>query len=292
MTQETKLGSLIGLGLIAVFAVLLSHSASPPLLTQKSAPVTSNLGNSARPVSPDELRGAPPSAPGSNEKSDKDSAMAKLPEGHVQIPWPTTRPTNPSTTPPPTPPVDQPAGRDLPEVPGIARIAGVAVGQSTVEDLEHALGPGLPYTGGHPNGAREWRVRQPDCYIQADGFENNGRSRMIDSVTITTRSATGDPKVPWVSLPRGRLRFMGAVELEMKRSQVLAALKGKLPPPQASGQDLIWTAKRAVRVNQDKANDLDAWSARLRFRRDRLVEIRIANWIDQHPGSQRTGTNH
>ena len=342
MTRETKVGLLVGLGFIVVFAVLLSYDGSNLSLTQILPPTTTDPTrleeSEGGPVGPGPLPGT------SVDLGPANDLPREFPPLQPPIPQPATRPAAPARTTLPEPyvvrrgenlgqiakmvygksspdvisylvdindgtikdrdslregqtiltpplPADLSKGKTvLPkdgecdgaaaDVPPFARIAGVAVGRSTMEEMEHRLGPGLPQTGGHFGGARVWRSRQTGWYIRADWLEHYSRGQGIDDITISASNDTGRTKVSWVSLPRKQLRFMGAVELGMKRSQALEALKSKLPPPQASGQDLVWTAQGNALVNQGGADHKEDWEARLRFRHDRLVEIRISSACD------------
>lgn len=50
MTRETKIGLLVGLGFIVVFAVLLSHNGSGPSPTQQLSPIAQNSTDASRPA--------------------------------------------------------------------------------------------------------------------------------------------------------------------------------------------------------------------------------------------------
>jgi hypothetical protein len=164
-----------------------------------------------------------------------------------------------------------------PRLPPIARIAGVWVGHSTVEELERRLGPGTAYTGGHPQGAREWRSRQTGWYVNADGFNYGRHGRVLDEVSVSTDRILHRKNEAATFAPRKLLRFMGVVELEMTRYQVVRALARKLPPPRMKGRDLVWTALGYARLNSNSFDDKHEWTATLHFEQDRLTSISVGS---------------
>jgi hypothetical protein len=158
-------------------------------------------------------------------------------------------------------------------IPKIARIAGFQVGYDTIEKMESWLGEGYAYTGGHAQGAREWRSRQTGWFVNADGFNYSRRGRVLDDVSISRDGVMASKRVPRTAISRGKLRYLGAVELGMTRSRVIAALKSVLPPPIQQGDELRWTQKGYVKLNNNQYDDVHEWSVKLMFEKDRLVRI-------------------
>lgn len=178
-------------------------------------------------------------------------------------------------------------------VPEFAQLAGINVGYDTMEWMERYYGPGYAYTGGHPQGAREWRSRETGWSVNADGFNySNGRyapdGRTIDFITVSTDGIIGNSiRVPNPSIP---CLFMGCVRLGMTPEEVQATLRDKLPPPTIE-QDKYpmrrqgevpcvifrWKANGYVRLNQNKHDAKTQWTASLIFVHERLVSIDISS---------------
>lgn len=162
-------------------------------------------------------------------------------------------------------------------IPAIAQLAGVRVGFDSVERLEHLFGPGYAFTGGHPNGAREWRSRQTGWYINADGFDYNKRGeRVLDTVSIGITGIIGGKTAPSVFAPRQRLLFLGGITLGMTREQVRSALENRLPPPRVNGDSWVWEAKGFSPPNPNNNGESKRdWCAILTFATGRLAEITV-----------------
>jgi hypothetical protein len=109
------------------------------------------------------------------------------------------------------------------DVPPIGHIFGLRVGVDTIEQLEHRLGPGFKYTGGHPRGGRAWRDPRTHWEISADGFEYQfGGGRLLESMSLDWDA--------WEEkLPRAKKATYGVyakIKPGMSRDQVHGALKG------------------------------------------------------------------
>jgi hypothetical protein len=166
-------------------------------------------------------------------------------------------------------------------IPAFADFAGVRVGLDTIQRLEKRLGPGRPTTGGHPHGAREWRISRPRAILYADGFNSFDRAgvsyrgeRQIDSLSIIRRHERS--ALPLANVDADRVKFMGRVGLGTSRRHVLKSLAALLPPPESVGDDLIWKSKGFVRVSTVNNYRTTAWEARLHFQNGTLDEIQIS----------------
>ena len=80
-----------------------------------------------------------------------------------------------------------PAPTNLISTPSSPQIAGIQIGYSTQDDLEHSWGEGLTVTGGHPNSGRRWRIRNTDRSLATDGFLYSDRGLVIDSLQIDSQ---------------------------------------------------------------------------------------------------------
>ena len=163
------------------------------------------------------------------------------------------------------------------KVPEIAQFMGVRVGYDTIQRLERVLGPGLPMTGGHPHGARLWRVKGTNLQVYADGFNSfHRKGRVIDQIGLEQTTGihrSEDHEIPAISLSR-RLMFLGGrITLGMTRPQVLKAIKGVLPWPFRSGDTWYWERKGHVFVQASETKK--KWVAQLTFKKGKVAEIRV-----------------
>jgi len=117
----------------------------------------------------------------------------------------------------------EPAESGRPNIPSIATFAGGQVGYITMDELEKRLGPGKPITGGHPHGARLWRVRATDWTIYADAFEYSKRGIVVDDLRIY-RERKFQPDLPVARPGRSDLLWLGRIAVGMSESQVAREL--------------------------------------------------------------------
>ncbi len=170
------------------------------------------------------------------------------------------------------------AGAD--SIPRIARLAGATVGRDTIEAMQTRLGAGAFIPGQHPIGGRSWSLRKQGLIVTADGFSYNSRGRIVDTLGLSL-----DGRNPVRPAPSSwRLAFLGTILPGMSRKDVMARLKGRLPPP-AVLRDTFWNGKgqqefgwrmagRTGRSAFGRARFTE-WTTRLLFERDRLIEINI-----------------
>ncbi len=162
-------------------------------------------------------------------------------------------------------------------IPAIARIAGIRVGYDTIEEMEQRLGAGMAYTGGHPQGAREWRIWGTHWYVDADAFDYNGRGTVLDYAIISESpvglgSPPRFPRCPTTRRTRRKLGWLGVVSPGFSRAQVLHAIQGRLPVPKRQGDKWTWTARGFERLTSSQEPYV-TWKATLVFRKGHLTKI-------------------
>jgi hypothetical protein len=165
-------------------------------------------------------------------------------------------------------------------VPPIARLAGVTVGVTTIERLESRFGPGLAYTGGHPQGAREWRIKRTHNYVDADGFDyHDDGGRVVDSMSISMSNGTVDVvsnKIPVTRVTLSRPALAGVIFLGMTEDEILRAIRGKLPAPAGRKTDTWkWEMKGRAYVNTVNHETFTDWTAEVHFDHHHVDWIRV-----------------
>jgi len=98
-------------------------------------------------------------------------------------------------------------------IPKIANIAGIKVGYSSMQELEKNLGKGKVTIGGHPNGARLWRVKGTSWVIFADAFCYSERGSVVDHLDITVDPGWSGHDLPHARLTPKALAWAGGVSL-------------------------------------------------------------------------------
>lgn len=171
-------------------------------------------------------------------------------------------------------------------IPKIAAFAWIKVGYSTMEELEGRLGKGKVEVGGHPNGARLWRVKGTSWVIETDYFDFSERGAVVDSLGIEV-----DPKprhdLPYTRLTKNDLTLAGGISLGMDEGDLLKFLKHK-----------SWTVSRIADGWQAEArgysplvgdNFFNHWTARFTIKGKSLVRISLdARHVDV-PVSKQAG---
>jgi len=109
-------------------------------------------------------------------------------------------------------------------IPKIAKIAGIRVGYSSMEELETRLGKGEVAVGGHPNGARLWRVKATSWVIYADAFEYSERGAVVDGLSIQADPKPGR-RLPYARLTKNDFVWLGKVSLGMDEGKLLEIMK-------------------------------------------------------------------
>ena len=162
--------------------------------------------------------------------------------------------------------------------PAIARAAGFTVGKTTTDGYERRHGKGRPYTGGHPQGGREWYDLTTHTDIRADGFYYwRGTHEVVDILTIEwTPYREVDSKVPKIRLRRSELGMLGKVRSGMKPAQIESALHLRLVAGKATLKGLIKYARTLGNKNEN-SDRFTTWTATFEFdERSGLREIRIS----------------
>src|ERR1043165_9145057 len=111
-------------------------------------------------------------------------------------------------------------------IPDISPIYRIKVVYTTMPELEKFLGPGKTIIGGHPNGARLWRVKGTSWTVYADAFEWSKRGMVVDSFSIYEDVAP-EPDIPFARISPKRLRWLHEIHPGTKQEQLKQALKLK-----------------------------------------------------------------
>lgn len=109
-------------------------------------------------------------------------------------------------------------------IPQIAEIAGIQVGSSSMEELEARFGKGKGVTGGHPNGARLWRVKGTSWMIHADAFDYSTKGAVVDAFSITGYDKS-QKEVPYARFAKNKLAYLGGITLGMGEDELLRIAK-------------------------------------------------------------------
>jgi hypothetical protein len=145
-----------------------------------------------------------------------------------------------------------------------------------MERLKRRMGKGYVYPESHSHTSCEWKKRGTRWYLDADaGSMNNHQEKVIDRVMVLPYSYIEAYDVPALRRHIAKKIFMGVVSLGMTKRQILAALRGKLPPPTVNQDHWTWKAKGLVQVNGNQADDEHEWTADMEFDEGRLQEISV-----------------
>ena len=166
-------------------------------------------------------------------------------------------------------------------VPAIAHIGSIQVGVTTMERLEQMFGKGLPITGGHPQGAREWISKQTGWVIFADGFDYCPTGRIVESFEVASDTAgqgrssfdDQDASIPHGSIRRANLSLMDAIVPGMSRQAVKRVLIKKHIKVTMKRDSLMCRETGHIRVDQNIV--YSNWLARFSFEGGKLEDVRI-----------------
>jgi hypothetical protein len=110
-------------------------------------------------------------------------------------------------------------------IPKIASVAGIKVGYSSMEELERQLGEGKVATGGHPNGARLWRVKGTSWGIYVDAFEYSERGAVVDSFDIYV-APRQRLDVPYARVRKNHFAWLGKIWVGINEDKLLEIPEG------------------------------------------------------------------
>jgi hypothetical protein len=144
-------------------------------------------------------------------------------------------------------------------IPAIAGIAGIQVGYTTMEELEARLGKGKPVTGGHPYGAREWRVRGTSWTIYADAFDYSARGIVVDSFELQT-GVQPDSDVPFARLEKNDFVWLGLASLDLPEDKLLEVLKTRALPVTKTGGGWETSARGFSQLTSTPSSSFQAWT--------------------------------
>ncbi len=166
-------------------------------------------------------------------------------------------------------------------IPATAQVGKVQVGVTTMEQLEAVFGKGRPFTGGHPQGAREWCSKPTGWCIYADGFDYNNTGRVVESFEISAvRIKAGsvfdaDSKIRQTTVGKDELAFFGGISIGMERSKAMDILAKRGIVPTLAGNMITWSEKGHVHIDRPNEITYTNWTGRLTFRNNKLDDISI-----------------
>ena len=172
-------------------------------------------------------------------------------------------------------------------IPQIANTAGIKVGYSSMAELERKLGKGRVTIGGHPNGARLWRVKGTSWVIYADAFEYSRRGAVVDRFEITGDRKSGDylpditvdpapgQQVPFGRLTGHELAWAGGISLGIGEDKLLKLLKQKSWTPVKLAAGWRVEAQGHSALTSNPLYPYHKWSATFTMKGNSLVGISL-----------------
>ena len=157
------------------------------------------------------------------------------------------------------------------QVPDIAKIAGISVGETTLDGLDQKLDSLRSFTNGQRRSDHEWRSKQTGWVLFANGFfDDASDSRVVGSVIL---SRDTEQTLPTADLPRQQSLFLGKIALGMSRREVERLIRAGLPPPtEHNARRIVWKAAGSEKVGRHRITD---WRAELQFKHHRLEGIEV-----------------
>ena len=163
-------------------------------------------------------------------------------------------------------------------IPIIGNIAGIKIGYSSMGELEAILGKGKAITGGHPNGARLWRVRETSWVISADAFEYSERGAVVDSFDITLDPNAGQD-VPYAQLAKDKFSWLTEITLGMGEEKLRETLKRNSCTATKDGDGWLVAAKGFSPLTSDPLYPFQEWAVRFEIKEKILTGL----WLDAWP---------
>jgi hypothetical protein len=156
-------------------------------------------------------------------------------------------------------------------IPNIATVAGIQVGFSSMDELERQLGKGKVSIGGHPNGARLWRVKGTPWVIDADAFDYSERGAVVDSFGIGI-DPTPAADLPYARRDKNDLAWLGKISLGMDEASLLQILKQSSAPTKiADGWQI--KARGYSPLTSIPLNPFQEWTVQFRIKDKFLVHF-------------------
>jgi hypothetical protein len=160
-------------------------------------------------------------------------------------------------------------------IPKIADIVGIKVGYSSMQELEGRLGKGKIAVGGHPNGARVWRVKGTSWVIYADAFEYSQRGAVLDRFDINVAPKPG-PDVPYARLNKNDFAWLGKISVGMDEDKLLEVLKEKSCEATKVADGWQVKAKGRSALTSDTLYPFQEWTVQLRIKDKSLIGMELA----------------
>lgn len=168
---------------------------------------------------------------------------------------------------------DSGGGADAAEarsLPKLASIAGIQVGHTTREELEARWGAGKAITGGHPQGARLWRVKGTSWVIWADAFNYSERGIVVDFLSISKLDPNGND-APFAHVSPAALAYFQRISLGMTEEKVLAVLKEKQLPMKKTQHG--WEISASGFEPLTSIKGFDTWTVQFEFKNKLLSRL-------------------
>jgi hypothetical protein len=160
-------------------------------------------------------------------------------------------------------------------IPKIANIAGIKVGYSSMQELEKQLGKGKVTVGGHPNGARLWRVKGTSWVIYADAFCYSERGAVVHSLDITVDPGWSGQDLPYTRLTRNGLAWDGRISLGIDEANLLKLLKQNSWTPVKLADGWLVEAQGHSPLTSDPLYPFNQWAVRFTMKGNSLVGISL-----------------
>jgi hypothetical protein len=162
-------------------------------------------------------------------------------------------------------------------VPVVARVAGITLGESTIEEFEKRHGRGLVAMGGHSNSGRGWYVPKQRMSIGTDSFNFCERGAILDFIQVVwlgPKDAEPSSKVPRICLPQSEFGILSTLRAGMSKANVEKLLHRKISKEWNLFTGLIQYGRPIV--NKGGESRYTEWNAAFGFDHDRLVEFEVS----------------
>ncbi len=163
-------------------------------------------------------------------------------------------------------------------IPPCAEIAGIKIGYTTREQLEKQWGKGRAVLGGHPNGARQWRVKGTAWLLYADAFDYAQNGIVLNRMDLSV-APKGDSRMPFARVTTNKLVWLDGVCLGMSKEKVMELLnRHSLSPRQKEGR-IEASASGFYQLNQET---YELWTAEFKFSTNGLIWFSLKAEMKPH----------
>jgi hypothetical protein len=148
------------------------------------------------------------------------------------------------------------------DVPSIAMTGGIIVGLTTIGDFEKSHTKGRAVTGGHPGGARLWRIDKLGAELYADGFNIGPRGMIFDTVRVDFIAKVGQ-YLPKLNLVQSELGLLARLHRGMSQAEVQRTLLTTQPLAEVTMLGLI--RYRSALINKGGDDRFTTWTGTFDF---------------------------